>query len=336
LDLLAQALGGKVEGDPSKEVSGVGSLAEAGPAEVSFLSNPIYRDQLQGTRAGAVILGEDVPFEGAVVRVEDPYRAFARAMSLFHPVSWPAAGVHPTAVVAPDASLGSDVCVEPLAIVQPGATVGEGCWLQGGSYVGAGVQLGARCRLMPGAVVMDGCNLGEGVWLNPGAVVGSEGFGFVPDKELPIKIPQGGTVVIEDHVEIGANACVDRATLGETRIRRGAKLDNLCQVGHGAEIGPANLLVAYAGVAGSSRLGRAVTLAARASVLGHLRIGDQVTVAGHSLVAKNVAKGARVSGVPARPHAEWLRERAASRSLPDLVRSVQRLQKHGAGEGVSD
>jgi UDP-3-O-[3-hydroxymyristoyl] glucosamine N-acyltransferase len=180
---------------------------------------------------------------------------------------------------------------------------------------------------MPGAVVMDGCTLGEQVWLNPGAVVGSEGFGFVPDDDLPIKISQVGTVVIEDHVEIGANTCVDRAALGETRVGRGAKLDNLCQVGHGAHIGPANLLVAYAGVAGSSHLGRAVTLAARASVLEHLRIGDRVTVAGHSLVSKDVAAGENVSGVPARHHADWLRERAASRTLPEIVRAVQALQR---------
>jgi UDP-3-O-[3-hydroxymyristoyl] glucosamine N-acyltransferase len=271
-----------------------------------------------------------------VVRVAEPYRAFAQALSLFQPVKWPAEGVHASAVVAEDAILGPGVCIEPLAIVQSGARLGEGCWLQGGSYVGAGAVLGERCRLMPGAVVMDGCTLGAQVWLNPGAVVGSEGFGFVPDTDLPVKIPQAGTVVIEDHVEIGANSCVDRAALGETRVGRGAKLDNLCQVGHGAEVGPANLLVAYAGIAGSSCLGRAVTLAARASVLGHLRIGDRVTVAGHSLVSKDVAEGDSVSGVPARPHAQWLRERAASRSLPEMVRAVQALQRQIESEGVSD
>ncbi len=324
---LAAALGGKVEGDPSTEITGVQALTEAGPDDVSFLANPVYGGQLQATRAGAVILGEGVPYDGVVLRVPEPYRAFAQALSLLQPVTWPAPGVHPKAVVADDAVLGPGVCIEPLAIVQSGARLGEGCWLQGGSYVGAGAVLGARCRLMPGAVVMDGCTLGEQVWLNPGAVVGSEGFGFVPDEELPVKIPQVGTVVIEDHVEIGANSCVDRAALGETRVGRGAKLDNLCQVGHGAEIGPASLLVAYAGVAGSSRLGRAVTLAARASVLGHLDIGDRVTVAGHSLVSKDVADGDSVSGVPARPHAEWLRERAASRTLPEIVRAVQGLQK---------
>ena len=332
---LAAALGGKVEGDPSTEITGVQALTEAGPEDVSFLANPVYGRQLQSTRAGAVILGEGVSFDGVVVRVAEPYRAFAQALSLLQPVAWPAAGVHPSAVVADDAILGPGVCIEPLAIVQPGARLGEGCWLQGGSYVGAGAVLGARCRLMPGAVVMDGCTLGEQVWLNPGAVVGSEGFGFVPDMDLPVKVPQVGTVVIEDHVEIGANSCVDRAALGETRVGRGAKLDNLCQVGHGAEIGPANLLVAYAGVAGSSRLGRAVTLAARASVLGHLQIGDRVTVAGHSLVSKDVAEGDSVSGVPARPHAEWLRERAASRTLPEIVRVVQALQKQMAGESDS-
>jgi len=179
---------------------------------------------------------------------------------------------------------------------------------------------------MPTAVVMDGCTLGEGVWLNPGAVVGSEGFGFVPDSDLPTKIPQVGTVVVEDQVEIGANSCVDRAAMGETRVGRGARLDNLCQVGHGAVVGPANLLVAYSGVAGSARLGRAVTLAARVSVLGHLRVGDGARVGAHAMVSKDVEQGGRVSGVPARAHGEWLRERVAVRELAGLLRVVGDLE----------
>ena len=186
--------------------------------------------------------------------------------------------------------------------------------------------MGNNCRVMPTAVVMDGCTLGDGVWLNPGAVVGSEGFGFVPDSHLPTKIPQVGTVVIEDDVEVGANSCADRAALGETRVGRGARLDNLCQVGHGAVVGPANLMVAYSGVAGSARLGRAVTLAARVSVLGHLRVGDEVRVGAHSMVAKDVEDKGRVSGVPARAHGDWLRERVAARELSGVLRSVSDLE----------
>ncbi len=323
---LAAALGGKVEGDPSTEITGVQALTEAGPDDVSFLANPVYGGQLQATRAGAVILGEGVPYDGVVLRVPEPYRAFAQALSLLQPVTWPAPGVHPKAVVADDAVLGPGVCIEPLAIVQSGARLGEGCWLQGGSYVGAGAVLGARCRLMPGAVVMDGCTLGEQVWLNPGAVVGSEGFGFVPDEELPVKIPQVGTVVIEDHVEIGANSCVDRAALGETRVGRGAKLDNLCQVGHGATMGSHDLMVAYSGVAGSATVGDRVTLAARAAVMGHISVPSGSTVAAYSCLAREPAESGVFAGIPARNHHRWRRETAAARELPELLKALRRLQ----------
>ncbi len=328
LDELAEVVGGQVEGDGARLISGVCSLEEAGPSELSFLSNAKYAKQLDTTRAGAVLLSPGVNGRGhCVIRVENPYRAFALALSRFHPQTWPQPNLDERASISEDAVIGEGVCVEAFATIGAGAQVGAGSWIQGGAFVGSHATLGAHCRLMPTAVVMDGCTLGEGVWLNPGAVIGSEGFGFVPDPAMPTKIPQVGTVVLEDQVEIGANSCVDRAAMGETRVGRGARLDNLCQVGHGAVVGPANLLVAYSGVAGSAQLGRAVTLAARVSVLGHLRVGDGVVVGAHSMVAKDVEAKGRVSGVPATAHGEWLRERVAARELAGMVRSVSDLEE---------
>jgi UDP-3-O-[3-hydroxymyristoyl] glucosamine N-acyltransferase len=327
LEQLAEELGGQLEGEGGKLITGVRGLDDAGPSDLSFLSNPRYVRSLSSTRAGVVLVGPGVDAQGqSVIRVSNPYRAFAEALARFHPCAWPVPHVDERAAIAPDAELGDGVCVEPFATIGAGAHIGAGSWVQSGAYVGARSRLGAHCRLMPTAVVMEGCSLGEGVWLNPGAVVGSEGFGFVPDPELPTKIPQVGTVVVGDHVEIGANSCVDRAAMGETRVERGARLDNLCQVGHGAVVGPASLMVAYSGVAGSAKLGRAVTLAARVSVLGHLRIGDGVRAGAHSMVSKDVEAGGRVSGVPARDHGQWLKERVAAQEMDGLIQQVSELQ----------
>ena len=322
---LAGALGGVVEGDPDVVLVGVRDLRDATSEHLSFVSNPRYLKHLASSDAGAVLVGPGVQAERTLIRVDDPYAAFARALALFHPPAWPDGGVDPRASVSPDATLAPDVAVEPFAVVAAGAQVGAGSWIQAGAYVGADAVLGQGCRLMPGAVVMDGCVLGDRVWLNPGAVVGSEGFGFAPTQQGLVKIPQPGPAVVEDDVEIGANSTVDRAALGETRVGRGAKLDNHCQVGHAAHVGPHSVLVAYSGVAGSSRLGAGVTLAARTSVLGHLEIGDGVTVGAHAMVTRSAPDGSKLSGVPAIEHRTWLRAATAAAQVPDLVREVRRL-----------
>ena len=208
---LALRLGGELIGPGDAVLRGVADLREAGPDELAFVANRRYRKHLGATRAGAVLVEREVSAPGVtLIRVDDPYLAFARALALFSPPRWPAPGVDPRAAVSPLASLGEGVTVEPFVFVGEGAVIGAGSWLQSGAYVGAGATLGAGCRLMPGAVVMEGCALGARVWLNPGAVVGGEGFGFAPSREGLVKIPQVGGVVIEDDVELGANTCVDR------------------------------------------------------------------------------------------------------------------------------
>lgn len=324
---LAAELGATVEGDAARVLRGVASLEAAGPDTLSFLANPRYRRALRDTRAGAVLVGPGVPVPAGVValRVADPYAAFAAALALFHPPALPPPGVSPQASVHPSATV-DGATVDAFAFVGAGAVVGTGSWLQPGAVVGAGARVGRDCRLAPHAVVMDGCVLGDRVWLNPGAVVGAEGFGFAPTPAGNLKIPQVGRAVLEDDVELGAHTTVDRPALGDTLVRRGAKLDNFVQIGHAAEVGPHSLLVAYSGLAGSAKVGARTVLAARASVLGHIRLGDGVRVGVASAVHDDQPDHAAVTGVPAIPHGRWLEAAAAHSRLPELLAELRRLR----------
>ncbi len=322
---VAARLGAVVDGDAEREIVGVAGLEEAGPEHLSFLANRRYASLFKASRAGAVLVALAEPAHGhTVVRCKDPYLAFARALALFHPTPRPTPGVHPLAVVEGDAS---GATVAPFAYVGPGAQVGAGSVLQPHVYVGPGARVGRDCLLMAGSVVMDGCVVGDRVVLNPGAVIGGEGFGFVPTPSGLVKIPQTGRAVVGDDVEVGANSCVDRAAMGDTTIGAGSKLDNLVQVGHGAEIGPHNVLVAYSAVAGSTRTGTGVTMAARTLLLGHLDIGDGVTIGAMSMVTSDVPAGEKRTGSPAIDHRDWLRMVNAAKELPELLKRVAALEK---------
>ena len=325
LDELALALGGTVEGDAEVEISGVAGLEEAGMSEISFLSNRRYATLFRSSRAGAVLVSRQEPSHGkTVVRCEDPYLAFAKVLEIFRPSPKAIPGVSPLAVVDGQAT-GAQVM--PFAYVGTGAVVGEGTIVHPHVYVGPGAVVGRDCLLMAGSVVMDGCVVGDRVVLNPGAVVGGEGFGFVPTKAGLVKIPQTGRAVVGNDVEVVANSCVDRAAMGDTKVGSGTKMDNLVQVGHGAEIGSHNVLVAYSAIAGSTRTGTGVTMAARTLLLGHLDIGDGVTVGAMSMVTGDVPAGEKRTGSPAVEHRDWLRIASATKELPDLLKRVATLEK---------
>jgi len=294
---------------------------------LSFLSNRRYIKAAHASRAGAILVGPDDDLgDRNVVVVPDPYRAFAEVMHHFHPHPIPVSAIDDAAWVAPDAVV-EGARIEAFAWIGPGAVVGSGTHVEAGAVVGAGAVIGQNCRLMPNSVVMDNCTLGDRVWLNPGAIVGSEGFGFAPGPTGHLKIPQIGSVVLEDDVEVGANACVDRAALDDTHVRNGAKLDNLVQVGHAADVGEHSLMVAFSGVAGSSRLGRGVVLAAKAAVLGHLQVGDGVQVGVASAVTSDVVSGEQVTGVPAIAHKRWLRAATQFGHLATMSRTIRELEK---------
>ena len=260
------------------------------------------------------------------IRCDDPYMAYARAQSLFHPVERPAPGIDPQAWIAEDAAV-EGATVEAFAWIGPGARVGAGSLIQAGAYVGAGVRVGSDCRLMPGSIVLEGCELGDRVWLNPGAVVGGQGFGFAPHPEGHVKVPQMARAVIGDDVEIGANSSVDRGALNDTVIEAGSKLDSQVQIGHGARIGAGALLAGFVGISGSSRLGRLAMFGGRSGTSDHVIVGDGVQVAAGAIVFGDQPDGAKVSGVPAIEVGIWRRAVAAFARLPEILRRQRRLER---------
>lgn len=324
---LAALVGARCDGPTDRVLTGVASLSHATDRDLSFCRGGPFARHLASTLAGAVFVREEaVPAGTIALRVDDPRYAFARAATAIVPAWWPEPAVHPTAAISPSAKIGR--CkIEAFVVIEDDAEVGDGCWLQAHAYVGRGTKIGAGSRLMPGAVVMEDCELGERVWLGPGAVVGADGFGHAPGPEGVVRVPQVGVAVLEDDVGIGANACVDRAALDETRVGRGTRLDNLVQVAHGVQIGAECLLAAFAGVAGGAKLGNRVIMAGRTAVTDGVEVGDGAVFAGMAAAHATVPPGARIGGSPARSYRRWLREVAALKRLPDLLRRFDRLER---------
>jgi UDP-3-O-[3-hydroxymyristoyl] glucosamine N-acyltransferase len=331
---LASHVGGRVLGDGGVAIHGVAPIDEAGPGEITFLSNPRYQKYLATCRAGAVIVARGVIAASAggptmnFLEAADPYVAFAKILALFRPAAEYSAEISPLAVIDPTATIEQGVTIFPHVFVGARARVGSRAVLFPGVYLGADVTIGAAAVLHANVVVREGCRVGERVILHPGVVIGSDGFGYAGAGAARIKIPQAGVVVIEDDVEIGANTTVDRATLGKTVIRRGAKIDNLVQIAHNVEVGEHAVIAAQAGIAGSTRLGRNVTLAGQVGVVNHIEIGEGATIGPQSGVPKSVAPGAVLSGgIAAAPHYEWLKVMTLLPQLPALWSTVRRLEK---------
>jgi UDP-3-O-[3-hydroxymyristoyl] glucosamine N-acyltransferase len=335
LSVLAGKIGARLQG-PDAEVTGVATLDEAGPGQVTFLSNPQYIRKARETKASAIISKEAIPGAGcAFLLTPEPYFAFACAVEQFHPPVRLAAGVSPQASVHPDAVLGKEVHVGPFAVVSEGAVLGDRVTLYPGAYVGKGADIGDESVLYPGVTLYEGVRVGKRVILHAGCVIGSDGFGFAPTPQGYRKIPQVGTVEIGDDVEIGANTTIDRAALGVTRVGPGTKLDNLIQVGHNVQIGRDTVIAALVGIAGSCRIGNRVMIGGQSGLAGHLEVGDGVMLGAKSGVAVSLsADETRAwSGVPAMPHRTWLKMVTLLPRLPELFRRVKRLEGGNPGEG---
>jgi UDP-3-O-[3-hydroxymyristoyl] glucosamine N-acyltransferase len=328
---VARQVGARVVGDEALRLARLAPIETAGPDDLAFVANPKYLGHLATTGAGAVIVGPAHlpadPGRRTWLVADDAYAAFARALSVFHPAPRPPAGVHPSAVVDPTAVLGDGVAIGPLCVVGPGARVGAGAWLVGQVHLGRDVEVGDASTLHPHVVVYPGCRIGCRVIVHGGSVIGADGFGFARTPAGAIKVPQVGRVVVEDDVEIGANCAIDRATLGETRIGRGAKIDNLVQIAHNVQVGDGSVIVAQAGISGSTTLGRGVTIAGQAGVVGHVALGDGVVVTAQTGVSSDVPPGAVVSGSPHRPHNEWRRIMGALGDLLALRQRVRALER---------
>ena len=325
---LAARLDCRLEGDGELDVTRVAGIQDAQPGEVTFLANPKYEKLLASTRATAVILKEEAPAAPcAMLRARDPYLAFARAVSLFAPVSRPAPGVHAMAAIAADAQLGTEVSVGPFVAVGEGARIGDRTVIFPNVTIGAGVTVGSDCVIHSNVAVRERCTVGDRVILQNGVVVGGDGYGFVRRGDgTHEKIPQVAVVVIEDDVELGANTTVDRPAVGETRIKAGTKIDNLVQIGHGVTVGRNVLMAAQVGIAGSTEIGDDVIFGGQVGVGGHLTIGRGAVAVGQSGVTNSLDAGAFVAGYPAIDNREWRKASVVFRRLPELKRRIEALE----------
>jgi len=328
LSELATRLDCRLEGDGELDVTRVAGIQDAQPGDVTFLANPKYEKLLATTRATAVILKEEAPAAPcAMLRARDPYLAFARAVSLFAPVSRPAPGVHALAAIAADASLGADVSVGPFVAIGEGARIGERTVIYPNVTIGAGATVGSDCTIHSNAAIRERCTIGDRVILQNGVVVGGDGYGFVRRGDgTHEKIPQVAVVVIEDDVELGANTTVDRPAVGETRIKAGTKIDNLVQIGHGVTVGRNVLMAAQVGIAGSTDVEDDVVFGGQVGVGGHLTIGRGAIAVGQSGVTNSLDPGAFVAGYPAIDSRDWRKASVLFRRLPEMKRRIEQLE----------
>jgi UDP-3-O-[3-hydroxymyristoyl] glucosamine N-acyltransferase len=327
---IASALGARLEnGSPDTEITGVAGIEEAGPGQLTFVANPKYSSSARRTKASAIIVAEDFPaVTAAMLRSKNPYLTFARAIALFHPPLKYAPGIHPTAVIHPSAKIGEGAHVGPYVVIGEEVEIGRNAVLLAHTVIYRGVKIGDNFMAHAHAVVREYCRLGNNVLLQNGVVIGADGFGFAKnDLGRLHKIPQPMPVIIDDDVEIQANSCIDRASVGETHISRGTKIDNLVQVGHGSRIGEHSLLASQVGLAGSTDVGNHVILTGQVGVVGHCKIGDGAIVTPQSGVAGDVAAGAIVSGAPAIDHKLWLKVSALISRLPEIAKAVRTKTK---------
>ncbi len=327
---IVNQLGGELIGDGRVAIRQVATLEKALPDTIAFLANERYIRQLQATKAGAVIVGEqlrnslDLPH----IVAANPYAYFARVSAMFNPPSETVADRHPSAVIHPGAVLGESVCVEPNVVIEDGARIGSGSRIGAGTYIGIGSVIGDRSTLHANVVIYHGCRLGKQAIVHAGAVIGADGFGIAMDQDRWIKVPQIGGVSIGDDVEIGANTTIDRGAIEDTIIEDGVKLDNQIQIGHNVHIGAHTAIAACVGIAGSSRVGRYCRIGGASGIAGHLNITDNVEISAHTLVTKSITEAGTYTGAyPFERNRDWRRNAASLRSLGDLTARVRALEK---------
>ena len=329
---IAEYLGGTVEGNPEAKVSTFAKIEEGVPGAISFLANPHYAHYLYTTESSIVLVNKDFQLEQEVkatlVRVDNAYECIARLLTLYQSTMQKRKGVHALAFVAESAKLGEDVYVGPFAYVGDGVEIGRGTQIYPSAVVEEGATIGEDCILYPHATVYYGCKLGNRVTLHSGAVIGADGFGFAPAADGYEKIPQIGIVTIEDDVEIGANTCVDRSTMGTTLIRRGVKLDNLVQVAHNCEVGSHTVMSAQVGVAGSTKIGEWCMFGGQVGIAGHAVIGDRVLSGAQAGIAGSIRKGnVTIQGSPAIDAKKFMRSSVVFKYLPEMQNELNRLKK---------
>ena len=333
LQALAQLTGSTLIGSSECVITGVADIESATPHEATFLANAKYNKLLHSTQAGVIFIDPQTEkIEGKNFLVsENPSSAFQKVVEFFFKgrnVQTGFSGIHKTAVIHPTAKLAANVQVGPLAVIDAEVTIEEGTTIGASVFIGPNVTIGKECHIYPHVTVRERCTIGSRVIIQPGVVIGSCGFGYITDKlGNHIKLKQVGTVTIEDDVEIGANVCIDRSRFQTTRIGKGSKIDNLVQIAHGVEIGPANLIVAQTGIAGSTKTGKYVIMAGQAAVAGHITLADGVILSAKTGVSKSLLNAGKYGGTPAQPLADYNKNQVLVRRLGKLYEKVEALEK---------
>jgi len=329
---IALIINGKIEGDAAIAITSFGKIEEAQKGQLSFLANPKYEEYLYTTGASVVIINEGFelkqPVKATLIRVPDAYSAFATLLAKYQEImEQQLNGIQQPSYIAKSAAYGQNVFIGAFAYIGEKVTVGNNSKIFPNAYIGDGVSIGDNCIIHPGVKIYHDCKIGNHVTIHAGTVIGSDGFGFAPQSDGSFKkVPQIGNVVIEDHVEIGANATIDRATIGSTLIRVGAKLDNLIQIAHNVEVGSSTVIAAQAGVSGSTRIGKGVMIGGQAGLVGHIQVGDGAKINAQSGVSKSLEPGKAVTGSPAYDYTSALRSQAINRKLPELEKRVKELE----------
>jgi len=329
---IAELIQGRVEGDENATISTFAKIEEGTPGAISFLSNPKYTHFIYETKSSVVLINEDVelekPVSATLIRVENAYESVAKLLQFYESMKPAKKGIDPLAFISPKAKVGEDVYVGAFACIGDGAVIGNGTQIYPHTVIGDGVTIGEKCLLYPNVTIYQGCKLGNNVTIHAGSVIGADGFGFAPNPDGYDKIPQIGIVVIEDNVEIGANTCVDRSTMGETIIHKGVKLDNLIQVAHNCEIGENTVMSAQAGMAGSTKIGAWCMAGGQAGFAGHIHVADKTFIGAQCGVISNTkGNGQQLIGSPAMDTKVFFKAKALYSKLPEMYRQIAALQK---------
>lgn len=328
---IAQLIQGRIEGDENASVHTFAKIEEGVPGAISFLSNPKYTHYIYDTQSSIVLIDEQVmlehPVKTTLIRVKNAYDCVAKLLQMYQAAKPRKTGIDPLAYVSPKATVGQDVYVGAFAYVGDGAVIGDGCQIFPHACVGEGVTMGSQCNIFPQVTIYHGCKLGNRVTIHAGSVIGADGFGFAPNAEGYDKIPQIGIVTIEDDVEIGANTCVDRSTMGSTYIRKGVKLDNLVQIAHNTDIGENTVMSAQVGVAGSTKVGQWCMFGGQVGLAGHISVGNKVFLGAQSGIPGNIKDDQTLIGTPPMEPKPYFRSQAIFRRLPDLYKQINELQK---------
>ena len=329
---IAELIQGRVEGDENAAINSFAKIEEGTPGAISFLSNPKYTHYIYDTKSSVVLINEDVelekPVSATLIRVKNAYECVAKLLQFYDSMKPAKKGIDPLASISPKAQIGEDVYIGPFACIGDGAVVGNGTQIYPHAVIGDGVTIGEKCILYPNVTIYQGCKLGNNVTVHAGSVIGADGFGFAPNTEGYDKIPQIGIVVIEDNVEIGANTCVDRSTMGQTVLHKGVKLDNLIQVAHNCEIGENTVMSAQAGMAGSTKIGAWCMVGGQAGFSGHIHVADKTFIGAQCGVIKNTkGNGESLIGSPAMDPKMFFKAKAIYSKLPDMYRQIAQLQR---------